>query len=200
MAGERLKIGVLGLQGAVQEHINQIEAVGQEGVSIKKPEQLKQVDGLIIPGGESTAIRHLMDFYGFMEPIIEFAKSDKPIFGTCAGMVLFAEEVIESKEAHLKLMSIKVRRNAFGRQIDSFETPVKIKGIENPFPAVFIRAPYVEEVGEEVEVLATFEGKIVAVKQANMLACAFHPELTNDNRMMELFVRMVSEEKCSNYA
>ncbi len=186
-----LKIGVLGLQGAIQEHIKFIELTGNQGIVVKRVEQLDELDGLILPGGESTTMRRLIDQYEFFEPLKLFG-SHKPIFGTCAGMVLLANQLIKQKETHLSLLDVTVQRNAFGRQRDSFEASISIEGMEEKFPAVFIRAPYIEKTGKNVLVLATFEDKIVAVKQGNILATAFHPELTDDERFMELFVEMVA--------
>lgn len=185
-----LKIGVLGLQGAVQEHIQQIEAIGHQGVIIKNPEQLADIDGLIIPGGESTTMRRFIDLYGFLEPLKHFAQT-KSVFGTCAGMVLLADSLAESEHPHLQAIDIRVKRNAFGRQRDSFEALLQVNGMTEPFPAVFIRAPYVEQAGPHVEVLATYEGNIVAAKQGKILVTAFHPELTNDSRFLNLFVEMI---------
>ncbi|MGE8077597.1 pyridoxal 5'-phosphate synthase glutaminase subunit PdxT [Peribacillus loiseleuriae] len=186
-------IGVLGLQGAISEHVKQIEATGQKAVIVKQVDQLAELDGFILPGGESTTMRKLMDRYGFMEPILQFAKQGKPIFGTCAGMVLLAKKVIGSDTAHLKLIDIEVWRNAFGRQRESFEVNIDIKNLEQPFKAIFIRAPYGERAGKAVEVLADFEGKIVCARQKNILVSAFHPELTNDIRILEQFIDMVEE-------
>lgn len=186
-------IGVLGLQGAVSEHVKQIEATGQKAVIVKQADQLAELDGLILPGGESTTMRKLMDRYGFMEPILQFAKQGKPIFGTCAGMVLLAKKVSGSDTAHLQLIDIEVWRNAFGRQRESFEVNIDIKNLAQPFKAIFIRAPYGERASKDVEVLAYYEGKIVAARQKNILVSAFHPELTNDIRILEQFIDMVEE-------
>lgn len=183
-----LKIGVLGLQGAVEEHIRQINALNAEGIIIKRIEQLEDIDGLILPGGESTAIRKLMDLYGFVDRLKEFKK---PIFGTCAGMVLLAKDISESAEAHLSLMDITVKRNAFGRQRFSFEINLSINGLDEPFQAVFIRAPYALAAGPNVEILATYKERIVAARQGNLLVSAFHPELTDDTRFMNIFLEMV---------
>ncbi|MHC5561013.1 pyridoxal 5'-phosphate synthase glutaminase subunit PdxT [Bacillus spizizenii] len=188
-------IGVLGLQGAVSEHVKQIKALGLEAVVIKKPEQLEQIDGLILPGGESTTMRKLIDRYDFFDPLKEFYKAGKVIFGTCAGMVLVAKELAGSEESHLGIIDISVKRNAFGRQIASFEVDLDITGLEDPFKAVFIRAPYIESAGQNVEVLAKYDGKIVAAREGNVLTCAFHPELTADTRFLQLFVEMVEEQK-----
>ncbi|MFP3512844.1 pyridoxal 5'-phosphate synthase glutaminase subunit PdxT [Peribacillus sp. SIMBA_075] len=186
-----ITIGVLGLQGAVEEHLNQIKAAGQQAIIVKKPEQLHEIDGLIIPGGESTTMRKLMDRYGFMEPIKTFFEHKKPIFGTCAGMVLAANELNGDEKAYLELMDISVKRNGFGRQRDSFEAELSIKGLEEPFKAVFIRAPFADGIGEDVEILAVYEENVVAARQEHVLVSAFHPELTGDDRFMQLFIEMV---------
>lgn len=190
-------IGVLGLQGAFREHIRSVEASGATGVVVKKKEQLDDIDGLIIPGGESTAIRRLIDKYDFLEPIREFGKQGKPIFGTCAGLILLATEIDGSYDVHLGLMDIKVRRNAFGRQRESFEADLDIDGVADQFTAVFIRAPYIEGVGEETKVLARYDGHIVAAQQDHYLACSFHPELTEDHRLVLHFVKMVEQSRKS---
>lgn len=188
-----LKIGVLALQGAVSEHIKQIESAGQAAVAVKKASELSSLDALIIPGGESTAIRKLIDYYEFKAPIQQFSAEKKPIFGTCAGLVLLANELADGSEAHLRLMDISVKRNAFGRQKDSFETMLQVKGFTDNVPAVFIRAPIITEVTEHVEVLATYDNQIVAAKQDHLLVTSFHPELTEDNRWMKLFIEMVKQ-------
>lgn len=187
-------IGVLGLQGAVQEHLNQIEAIGYQGVDVKRPEQLDEIDGLILPGGESTTMRRFIDLYGFLEPLKQFGK---PIFGTCAGMVLLAKELVGAEEAHLQLIDIKVKRNAFGRQIDSFEADLQVEGMDKTYPAVFIRAPFVEAASLDVEVLASYNGNIVAAKQGHILVTSFHPELTGDPRFMNLFIEMIKSNSVS---
>jgi 5'-phosphate synthase pdxT subunit len=190
-----IKIGVLALQGAVAEHIRGIEQAGGEGVAVKRTEQLAEVQGMIIPGGESTTIGKLMRTYGFMEAMKQFSDQGKPIFGTCAGLIIIAKEIIGQDEAHLKLMDMTVARNAFGRQRESFETNLPIKGIEEKVRAVFIRAPLIEEVGEGVDVLSTYQGQIVAAQQGHLLAASFHPELTDDYRMHAYFLDMVKERK-----
>jgi pyridoxal 5'-phosphate synthase pdxT subunit len=184
------KIGVLALQGAVSEHIDSIRRAGGEGVPVKRPEQLDEVDGLIIPGGESTTIGKLMRKYGFIDAIRAFAAAGKPIFGTCAGMIVLAKRLEGGEEPHLGLMDITVARNAFGRQRESFETDLDVKGFDSPIRAVFIRAPLVREVGDGVEVLATFRGNIVLVRQGQLLASSFHPELTDDCRLHGLLLEM----------
>lgn len=188
-----MNIGVLALQGAVAEHIRSINRTGAEGMPIKKVEQLKTVDGLIIPGGESTTIGKLMQKYEFIEAIREFSAAGKPIFGTCAGLIVLAKEIAGGEEAHLGLMDIKVARNAFGRQRESFETDLTVKGIEEQVRAVFIRAPLILEVGDGVEVLSTYNDEIVTARQGHLLAASYHPELTDDYRLHQYFVDMVQE-------
>ncbi|MDH4424750.1 pyridoxal 5'-phosphate synthase glutaminase subunit PdxT [Bacillus sp. AFS054943] len=190
-----VKIGVLGLQGAVREHIKSVEASGAEAVVVKRIEQLEEIDGLILPGGESTTMRRLIDKYAFMEPLRTFAKSGKPMFGTCAGMILLAKTLIGYEEAHIGAMDITVERNAFGRQKDSFEAALSIKGVGEDFVGVFIRAPYVVNVADNVEVLSKHGDRMVAVRQDQFLAASFHPELTDDHRVTAYFVEMVKEAK-----
>lgn len=186
-----MKIGVLALQGAVEEHIVSIERAGAEGVPVKKVEQLEELDGLIIPGGESTTIGKLMRKYGFIEAVRKFSAQRKPIFGTCAGMIVLAERIAGGEESHLGLMDITVARNAFGRQKDSFECDLQVKGIEEPVRAVFIRAPLIQKVGPEVEVLSTYKDEIVTARQQHLLVSSFHPELTDDYRLHQYFAEMV---------
>ncbi len=190
-----VKIGVLGLQAAVREHVKSVEASGAEAVVVKRIEQLEEIDGLILPGGESTTMRRLIDKYDFMEPLRTFAKSGKPMFGTCAGMILLAKTLIGYDEAHIGAMDITVERNAFGRQKDSFEAALSIKGVGEDFVGVFIRAPYVVDVADDVEVLSTHGDRMVAVRQGPFLAASFHPELTDDHRVTAYFVEMVKEAK-----
>ncbi|MCS7460034.1 pyridoxal 5'-phosphate synthase glutaminase subunit PdxT [Paenibacillus doosanensis] len=190
-----MKIGVLALQGAVAEHIRLIEKAGAEGVIVKKKEQLDEVDGMIIPGGESTTIGKLMRRFDFIEALRGFHRQSKPIFGTCAGLIVIAKEIIGEPEAHLGLMDMKVSRNAFGRQRESFETNLAVKGVADDVRAVFIRAPLIDEVGEGVEVLSTYRDQIVAARQGSLLAASFHPELTDDERMHAYFLDMVREAR-----
>jgi pyridoxal 5'-phosphate synthase pdxT subunit len=190
-----VKIGVLGLQGAVREHIQSIEACNAEAVVVKKVEQLEEIDGLIIPGGESTTMRRLMDKYGFIDPLREFATKGKPMFGTCAGLIILAKKIVGYDEPHLGLMDITVERNSFGRQRESFEAELSIAGIADDFVGVFIRAPHIVEVGEDVEILAKHDGRIVAARQGQFLGCSFHPELTDDHRVTQYFINMVKETK-----
>ncbi|KGP92700.1 glutamine amidotransferase [Pontibacillus chungwhensis BH030062] len=188
-------IGVLGLQGAVREHVRSIEASGAQAIVVKRTSQLDDIDGLILPGGESTTMRRLIDKYGFFEPLQQFGQSGKPIFGTCAGLILLAERIQGQDQPHLGLMNMIVERNAFGRQRESFEAFIDIKGVAKEYEAVFIRAPYIVEVGEGAEVLAKQNDKIVAAQDGHYLACAFHPELTDDHRLTKHFVQMVEESK-----
>jgi 5'-phosphate synthase pdxT subunit len=185
-----MKIGVLALQGAVAEHLRALQRVGAEAVAIKKKEQLDEIDGIIIPGGESTTIGKLMRTYDFMDVLQEFSLQGKPIFGTCAGMIVLAKHIVGQSDAHLQLMDMKVARNAFGRQRESFETDLDVRGIEGKVRAVFIRAPLIEEVGPQVQMLAEHQGQIVAARQEHLLAVSFHPELTGDDRMHAYFVGM----------
>jgi 5'-phosphate synthase pdxT subunit len=186
-----MKIGVLALQGAVTEHIASIEKTGAQGLPIKRVEQLEEVEGLIIPGGESTTIGKLMRKYGFIEAIRDFSGQGKPIFGTCAGMIVLAKRITGGEAAHLELMDITVARNAFGRQRESFECDLEVKGINEPVRAVFIRAPLINEVGPDVDVLTVYNDEIVTARQDNLLVSSFHPELTDDYRLHQYFAYMV---------
>lgn len=187
-----MRIGVLALQGAFIEHERVLTKLGCDTVQIRKKEQLENIDGLIIPGGESTTIGKLMTEFQLLDTIKHRANEGMPVFGTCAGLILLAKEIVASEQPRLGLMNIVAHRNAFGRQVDSFETDLDIKGIESgPFKAVFIRAPYIKEAGEGVNVLATVNDKIVFAKENNLLAAAFHPELTDDTRIHEYFLKMI---------
>ncbi|WP_071396519.1 pyridoxal 5'-phosphate synthase glutaminase subunit PdxT [Bacillus tuaregi] len=188
-----ISIGILGLQGAVREHVRSVQACGAEAVVVKRVEELEGIDGLIIPGGESTTMRKLIDQYGFMEPLKVFAAKGKPMFGTCAGLILLAKELVGNTESHLGIFDVAVERNSFGRQKDSFEAELHIRGLDEPFVGVFIRAPHIVMAGENVEILAKHEGRIVAAREGQILGCSFHPELTEDHRMTELFMEMVRE-------
>ncbi|EAG0859518.1 pyridoxal 5'-phosphate synthase glutaminase subunit PdxT [Listeria monocytogenes] len=182
------KIGVLAIQGAVDEHIQMIESAGALAFKVKHSTDLARLDGLVLPGGESTTMRKIMKRYDLMEPVKAFAKEGKAIFGTCAGLVLLSKE-IEGGEESLGLIEATAIRNGFGRQKESFEAELNVKAFGEPaFEAIFIRAPYLIEPSNEVAVLATVENRIVAAKQANILVTAFHPELTNDNRWMNYFL------------
>jgi pyridoxal 5'-phosphate synthase pdxT subunit len=180
---DRLRIGVLAVQGNFREHAAVLRRLDAEPVEVRLPEQLDGLDGLIVPGGESTAMGRLMHLYGLDEALRRF---EPPIFGTCAGMILLDRD-------HLGLADITTRRNAFGRQVASFETDLTIGGDEQPVRAVFIRAPWIEEVGEGVEVLAEVDGHPVLARDGRILVAAFHPELTDDTRIHELFLNQVRE-------
>jgi len=187
-----MKIGVLALQGAFIEHIQTLKQLGAETVEVRLPEHLAGLDGLIIPGGESTTIGKLATDYGLIEPLRQFAKA-KPTWGTCAGMIFLAKDIGIDEQAILAAMDIQVNRNAFGRQIDSFETDLEIKGLAGaPFHAVFIRAPVVTKADEHVSILSRLDDeRIVAVRQGHLLATAFHPELTPDSRLHAYFCDIV---------
>ena len=188
-----MKIGVLALQGAVAEHTQMLSALGAEAVPVRLPAELDGLDALIIPGGESTTIGKLLSDYGLIEPIRRLAKKGLPIFGTCAGLVLLAKKVPNLELEPIGMMDIEVKRNAFGRQVDSFEADLKIPALYNgTFHGIFIRAPIIEKVDRSVEVLCQLNGKPVAVKQGKLLGCAFHPELTDDLRLHQYFLNIVS--------
>ncbi len=182
-------IGVLALQGAFKEHVRAIEALGHIALEIRKVEELDAIDGLILPGGESTAIGKLLVDFGIKSVLIEKIKSGLPVWGTCAGMILLAKELVNDDLVHLGTMDIVVRRNAYGRQLGSFQANYHIKGIDGDYPMVFIRAPFIERVGQGVEVISTVEGNIVAARQGTMLVTSFHPELTDDNRLHDYFIQ-----------
>lgn len=185
-----MTIGVLALQGAFREHVLSLEALGAETVAVRLPEQLEGCTGLVIPGGESTAIGKLMATFGFYEPIAERCAEGMAVWGTCAGAILVAKSVADAlpDQRSLELMDIVVRRNAYGRQIDSFEADLDFAHIGEPFRGVFIRAPWIEEVADGVEVLAEHEGHIVAARQGRLMATTFHPELTGDPRLHRFFL------------
>lgn len=201
---KRKRIGVFALQGDVSEHVLALrKAVGLLGyeydvISIRNKDQLESVQGAILPGGESTTIYRLLVNFGLYDLLKKRCNEQMlPLFGTCAGMVLCAkvgdELVCKTGTRLMGLVNAKVKRNAFGRQRESFETDVEIKGLDDPFPAVFIRAPAYETIWEPTEILSTFRGKIIMVKQRNVLVSAFHPELTNDTRVHELFLKMFEQ-------
>ena len=193
-----VKIGVLAIQGDFAEHRRALERLGAEVSEIRLPNQLDAVDGLIIPGGESTTIVQLIDIYEMREKLRERILAERmPAWGTCAGMIVMAGELSDRRPQPLGLMDTRVSRNAFGRQVDSFETDLEVAGMEGPpFRAVFIRAPVFESVGESARTLARLDdGRPVAVRQGHMLATSFHPELTDDDRMHRLFADMVMSER-----
>ncbi|RQM85084.1 pyridoxal 5'-phosphate synthase glutaminase subunit PdxT [Staphylococcus xylosus] len=182
-----MKIGVLALQGAVREHIRHIELSGHEGIAIKRTEQLDHIDGLILPGGESTTLRRLMNLYGFKEAL---QQSTLPMFGTCAGLIVMAKHIVGEK-GYLDKLDITVQRNSFGRQVDSFESELNVQGIAEDIEGVFIRAPHIEATHGEVSVLSTVGEKIVAVQEGRYLGVSFHPELTDDYRVTQYFIEEI---------
>ena len=191
-------IGVLGLQGDVVEHARALAAVGASPVTVRRPDELDRVDGLVIPGGESTTMWKLAVIFDLMDPLRKRTGSGMCAFGSCAGMIMLADRLLDGVAGQETVggIDMTVRRNAFGRQVDSFESDISLAGIDDPpFRAVFIRAPWVEETGGQVEVLGTdpATGRIVAVRQGPLLATSFHPELTGDVRVHRLFVDMVRE-------
>lgn len=192
----RSRVGVLALQGAFREHIMMLEALGADAVPVRLPGQLADLAGLIIPGGESTAISKLMDTSGFFESIKQRHEAGVAIWGTCAGAILLAKDVLDAVDGQctLGLMDVSVRRNAFGRQVDSFEADLHIRGGIGRFRGVFIRAPWIEKVGKGVKVFAEHSGHIVAARQGKMFATVFHPELTGDTRLHRYFLEQVVGE------
>jgi pyridoxal 5'-phosphate synthase pdxT subunit len=192
-------VGVLALQGDVAEHLRALAAVGAGGLAVRRPEQLEEISGLIIPGGESTTIWKLAVAFDLMEPVRKRVGAGLPAFGCCAGMIMLADRMVDGIGGQETFggIDMTVRRNAFGRQVDSFESDIELRGIPGPpLRAVFIRAPWVEQTGPDVEVLGTDggTGRIVAVRQGALLATAFHPELTPDLRLHQLFVDIVREQ------
>lgn len=188
-----MRIGVLALQGAISEHLASLQRAGaDEAVPVKRKEDLQGLDGLVLPGGESTTIGKLMHQYDLMDPIREMAQAGVPMFGTCAGLILLANRIDGQDWVHLGVMDILANRNSFGRQRESFETDLMIAGMEgDAFRAVFIRAPHIIETGKNVEVLAAVNERIVAARQGHLLATAFHPELTDDIRLHQYFLDLV---------
>lgn len=199
MAGEPAPlIGVLALQGDVREHLAAVTATGAEALAVRRPEELARVDGLVLPGGESTTIFKLAGLFGLLGPLREAVADGLPVYGSCAGMIMLAEKLLDPRAGQETFGGIDmiVRRNAFGRQNESFEAPVDIAGVPGgPVEGVFIRAPWVESVGARAEVLATYGGHVVAVRQGAALATAFHPELTGDHRVHALFTEMVRDAR-----
>ncbi len=191
------RVGILALQGAVREHADALRAVGAEPVMVRLPADLQDLDALILPGGESTTMRRLIDLYGLREPILTMARSGAPLLGTCAGMILLAKRLSDDEEPILCLLDATVQRNAYGRQLDSFEADIDVPVLGDvPLHGVFIRAPVVSDLGRDVEVLARdAEGRPIAVRQGRVLATAFHPELTDDRRLHRLLVDMIDGEE-----
>jgi 5'-phosphate synthase pdxT subunit len=187
-----VKVGILALQGDVREHARALEDAGATPVEVRYPEELNGVDALVLPGGESTTIGKLLDRFDLLEPLTERARAGMPLYGTCAGLILMATEIVGSHAAphRLAVLDIAVQRNAYGRQVDSFEADLTVRGLDDAFRAVFIRAPIVESIGDGVEVLAEHDGHPVLVRHGALLASTFHPEMTGDNRVHELFFDM----------
>ena len=190
-----MKIGVLALQGAFQEHLDTLASIGVEGVRVREPADLEGVSGLILPGGESTTLRQLIDRLGLHQPILDLAARGAPIFGTCAGMIVLADEIAGGEPPILPLLDVTVERNAFGRQLESFEAELLVPVLgDRPVHAVFIRAPIIERTGPGVDVLARLDdGRVVAVRERNVIATAFHPELAGETRFHRLVAAMASE-------
>jgi len=190
-----MRIGVLALQGAFAEHVAVLHAIGVEAVEVRLPEHLDDVDGLIIPGGESTTMRRLIERWGLRRPILELAEGGVPLFGTCAGMIVLARDLVDGDAPILPLLDVTVERNAFGRQLESFETDLVVPLLgDQPVHAVFIRAPVIERVGPGVDVIARLDdGRIVAVRERNIIATAFHPELAGETRFHRLLVMLAAE-------
>lgn len=188
------KIGVLALQGAFKEHINIIKSLGHEAIEIRKAEQLDDIDGIILPGGESTAMGKLLDDFKIKEVLVNKINNGMSVWGTCAGMILLAAELDGDEEAHLKVMDIKVKRNAYGSQLDSFISKEVIEEVsDKEIPMVFIRAPYIVDIGENVDLIHKVNGNIVAARQGNMIVTSFHPELTDDSTFHEYFINMINK-------
>jgi pyridoxal 5'-phosphate synthase pdxT subunit len=192
-----MKIGVLALQGAFREHLRTLAAIGVEGVPVRLPRDLDDVAGLILPGGESTTMRQLIERWGLRQPILDLAASGAPLFGTCAGMILLAREIAGGESPILPLLDVTVERNAFGRQLDSFEVDLAVPVLgDQPVHGVFIRAPVIERTGPDVDVLARLDdGRIVAVRERNVIATSFHPELAGETRFHRLVAAMASEHE-----
>ena len=194
-----VRIGVLALQGDTREHLAALRDAGTLAVPVRRRDELDAVDALVIPGGESTTMSHLLRELDLLEPLRDRLADELPAYGACAGMILLASEILDAgadgrEAAALGGIDMTVRRNAFGRQVDSFEGDVEFDGFDQPVHAVFIRAPWVERVGDGVQVLARAAGHPVAVRQGRMLATAFHPEMTGDRRIHRLFVEMVNDQ------
>jgi len=188
-------IGVFALQGDVREHLATLTALGAEAFAVRRPEELARCDGLVLPGGESTTMAKLARTFELLDPLPERLHSGMPTFGTCAGMILLADRILDGAVGQETIggLDMTVRRNAFGRQVDSFEADLDLVGLDRPVHAVFIRAPWVEEVGGDVEVLGEAEGHPVAVRQGHLMATSFHPEVAGDGRLHRLFLDLVRQ-------
>lgn len=205
--GRGPRVGVLALQGDVREHLRMLSICGADAIKVRRPEELAHVDGLILPGGESTTMAKLARTFGLLDPLREAVRAGLPMFGTCAGMILLSDRILDGAEGQETIggLDVTVRRNAFGRQVDSFEADLEFEHLPTPFHAVFIRAPWIEEVGKDVSVLSrvpirdtygiqtdvTAVGRVVAVRDQNLLATSFHPEMAGDSRLHSYFVRDV---------
>jgi 5'-phosphate synthase pdxT subunit len=190
-----MRIGVLALQGAFREHLDTLHAIGVDGVRVREPADISDIAGLVLPGGESTTMRQLIERWGLREPILDLAERGAPIFGTCAGMIVLATEIAGGEAPILPLLDVTVERNAFGRQLDSFEADIGVPILgSTPVHGVFIRAPIIERTGPGVDILARLEdGRIVAVRERNIVATAFHPELAGETRFHRLVATMAAE-------
>jgi 5'-phosphate synthase pdxT subunit len=185
------RVGVLALQGDVREHLRLLDELGAQASEVKHPEQLDEIDALIIPGGESTTIGKLATRFGLIDQLRETIDDGLPVYGTCAGMILLASSMTEGDQPLIGALDVVVKRNAFGRQNESFEANLDIEGLDDPFHAVFIRAPWIEKVGSEVEVLAEIDEHPVMVRQGPLLATSFHPELTGDDRIHRMLLDLI---------
>ncbi len=192
-----MKIGVLGLQGDVAEHVAALETAGATPVVVRRVDELGSVDGLVIPGGESTTIGKLLARFGLLEPLRRRVQAGMPVLGTCAGLILMASDVIGAEDAphRLGVLDVSVRRNAYGRQVDSFEAAIDVAGIDRPVQVAFIRAPAIERIGDGVEVLAEWEDRPVLVRQKHMLASSFHPEITGETAIHRAFVAVATQNR-----
>jgi 5'-phosphate synthase pdxT subunit len=190
-----MRIGVLALQGAFKEHLDTLRVIGIDGVRVREPADLDGISGLILPGGESTTMRLGIERWGLREPLLDLARSGAPFFGTCAGMIIMARDIASGEEPVLPLLDVTVERNAFGRQLDSFESELSVPILgDTPVHGVFIRAPVIGRVGPDVDVLARLDdGRIVAVRERNVVATAFHPELAGETRFHRLVAGLASE-------
>lgn len=188
-----MKIGVLAMQGAYREHLKILRSLGVDTIDVRYEEDIDDIDGLIIPGGESTTMGKLIKALGLFDKLKTRIEDNMPVWGTCAGMILLAKDIVNEDYNHLAVMDINVVRNAYGRQLGSFETKAPVKDIGEDIDMVFIRAPYIESVGKNVEVLSTVDGNIVAAQEGNMLVTSFHPELTDDFRLHKYFINIVAK-------
>lgn len=185
------RVGVLALQGDVREHARLLESLGVQPVLVKKPHELDALDALVVPGGESTTIGKMAVRFGLLEPLRKAIGSGLPVYGTCAGLILLSSAIFDGDQPLIGALDVVVKRNAFGRQNESFEAKINVDGLESPFHAVFIRAPWIEKVGSEVDVLSSIEDHPVMVRQDKILATSFHPELTGDSRIHQMLLEMI---------